>query len=63
MGRKDYFIRSEHFQVGHLKMGAAYVGKSEEGVGDIIALGQVTHKNNGCTVCKECRSMDPELMA
>lgn len=44
-------------------MGAAHVGKSEEGVGDIIALGQVTHKNNACTVCKECRSMDPELMA
>lgn len=30
--------------MGHLKMEGAHVGKSEEGVKDIFALGQVTHK-------------------
>lgn len=32
------------FQVGHLKMEGAHVRKSEESVGDIFALRQVTRK-------------------
>lgn len=36
--------------MGRLKMEGAHVGKSEEGAGDIFALGQVTHK----TVPTQC---------
>lgn len=47
------------FQVGHLKMEGAHVGKSKEGVGDIFCPGAGDSQNNACTEHRGCRSYRP----